>query len=513
MIRKILTVLLSAVISLTCAFGLAACAGKDGKDGVNGSNGIDGVGIETVYIDENGDLIIVYTDGRTHNAGSVRPQDGDTEGLFFSEVTEGGQKVGYSVGGLGTATGRTINIPSQYGGLPVVAIDVQAFYGCDAITNVTIPDSVKTVGEKAFYECSSLRTVSIGKGVEFFGSNAFGRCGNLGRVNIADADKWCEASFENAAASPLYFAKELFVNGTQVSDLVISDSVQKIGDYAFYGCDNIKSVKIGSGALSIGEQAFTECINLESVTIGANVLTLGGSAFLGCSKLKQVDLGEKIKTLGEYCFANCPEINEITIPASAESIDEGAFTECYGLRTVNLSYGLKTIGECAFVGCTALENFKMPDSVTEIGMGMLMFGGGAGFQESDAENSLKTLTVSNALTLIPDFAFNGCAMSELVIGNRVETINYSAFFDCANLKRVIMPKSVKKIVSYAFYKCLALEEVFYLGTEEEWAQIKIGKNGNDIKNVPVYFYSEEQPAADGNFWRYVDGKPAIWKTV
>jgi len=70
---------------------------------------------------------------------------------------------------------------------------------------------------------------------------------------------------------------------------------------------------------------------------------------------------------------------------------------------------------------------------------------------------------------------------------------------------------VKKVTSYAFYKCSSLEKVFYCGNEEEWGNIKIGRNGNDISSAEIYFYSEAKPQAEGSFWRYVGGKPEIWQ--
>ena len=78
------------------------------------------------------------------------------------------------------------------------------------------------------------------------------------------------------------------------------------------------------------------------------------------------------------------------------------------------------------------------------------------------------------------------------------------------MENVIIPVSVAKIESYAFYKCESLSSVYYEGTAEEWAKISIGKNGNDVSTADKFFYSETRPETDGNYWRYVDGVPVKW---
>ena len=119
--------------------------------------------------------------------------------------------------------------------------------------------------------------------------------------------------------------------------------------------------------------------------------------------------------------------------------------------------------------------------------------------------------MSDNITDIPDFAFSGCAIPTIAIGKKVEKINYSAFYGCEWLESVIIPKSVKQIVSYAFYNCFMLNTVYYEGTAEEWKSISVGKNGNNITNAEVYYYSESKPSETGNYWHYSsDGAPVKW---
>lgn len=414
---------------------------------------------------------------------------GDEDNFIFSEITENGQVTGYAVDGFKGDGAADAVIPAEHNGKPVTAIKENAFRGTP-IESVTFPESITYVGV-----------------------NAFGRCEKLSRMDVADADLWCGITFGNVAANPLYFATKFYSGGKEITSVKIPDTVSKVGDFAFYGYEKLESVEIGSGVTLIGESAFDGCASLKSVTGGENAVSVGELAFSGCVNLQTADIGNKVESIGDYAFNGCSSLKRAVIPSSVKSIGECAFTDCSSLESLTLNEGLESIGDCAFGGCTSLTRFDMPSTVNEIGWGMLMFGGGgAGFGgEKDPSNNISEVTISDGITLIPDYAFNSCNITALTIGSSVEEIGYSAFYGCSVLKDVIMPVSVKKVTSYAFYKCSSLEKVFYCGNEEEWGNIKIGRNGNDISSAEIYFYSEAKPQAEGSFWRYVGGKPEIWQ--
>ena len=129
-------------------------------------------------------------------------------------------------------------------------------------TAYTIPNSVTEIGSWAFEECSSLTSVTIGNSVTSIGAFAFDGCSGLTSVNISDLEAWCKIAFNS---NPLNYAHHLFLNGEEIKDLVIPNSVTSIGNIAFYECSGLTSVTISNSVTSIGDRAFSCCDMLSDV--------------------------------------------------------------------------------------------------------------------------------------------------------------------------------------------------------------------------------------------------------
>ena len=155
-------------------------------------------------------------------------------------------------------TGLTsVTIPNS-----VTSISNSAFESCSGLTSVTIPNSVTSIGDYAFSYCTDMTSVTIPNSVTTIGEYAFWSCIGLTSVHITDIAAWCKISF---GSNPLENACHLFLNGEEIKDLVIPNSVTAIGDHAFNFCTGLTSVTIPNSVTTIEEYAFSYCTGLTSV--------------------------------------------------------------------------------------------------------------------------------------------------------------------------------------------------------------------------------------------------------
>ena len=154
---------------------------------------------------------------------------------------------------------------------------------------------VSCVGKYAFYNCKGLTSISIPHSVNRIGESAFSGCSGLISVHISDLAGWCNIVFEDdvndqyfCLSNPLSAAHHLYINGEEVMDLNIPNSVTFISDNAFMGCSSFISVNIPNSVTTIGSFAFYGCSGLTSVTIPNNVTYIGEDVFSNCISLTSV---------------------------------------------------------------------------------------------------------------------------------------------------------------------------------------------------------------------------------
>ena len=175
-------------------------------------------------------------------------------------------------------------------------------------------------------------------------------------------------------------------------------------------------------------------------------------------------------------------IESITIPETYEkiavtTIGDGAFYGCTILSSITIPDSVTRIGESAFYNCTHLTSITIPDSVTSIGHSAFW-----------SCTGLTSITLPDSLTSIGSWVFEGCI----------------------NLTSITIPDSVTSIGSRAFGYCTNLTSVYYTGTAEEWSQIDIDFYNDKLTDATIYYYSETQPTAEGNYWHYVNGVATPW---
>ncbi len=155
----------------------------------------------------------------------------------------------------------SVTIPNS-----VTSIGTRAFYGCSGLTEVTIGNSVTSIGVSAFSNCSGLTSVTIPNSVTSIGEDAFYGCTGLTEVNITDLSAWCKIDFiHKAYSNPLYYAKHLKLNGTEITNLVNPNDITEIKSFAFWSCTDLTSVTIPNSVTSIGDEVFKYCSGLNKI--------------------------------------------------------------------------------------------------------------------------------------------------------------------------------------------------------------------------------------------------------
>ena len=244
----------------------------------------------------------------------------------------------------------------------------------------------------------------------------------------------------------------------QVSYNNATYSVTSIGYYAFEGCSGLTSVTIPNSVTSIENSAFEGCSGLTSVTIPNSVTTIDISAFEGCSGLTSVTIPNSVTTIDISAFEGCSGLTSVTIPNSVTSIEDSAFKGCTNIKELVIEDGEKILG----LGCNTDPGsydgdglfYDCPLKTVYLGRNIRNISFGSGIRVGYSpfyKTPITSLTISNSVTSINDYAFSGCTgLTSVTIPNSVTSIGSRAFESCDNLNSVIIGAGVLSIGSYSF---------------------------------------------------------------
>ena len=344
----------------------------------------------------------------------------------------------------------------------LTSIGSYAFNGC-SFKNIVIPDHVTFLDKSVFNACEELKFVSIGRGITTIPSSAFSWCGNLELVN-----------FSNSVSS---IKEEAFKSCSSLVNITIPDSVTTIGAGAFYDCSSLTSVTIPDSVTAIAINTFKDCINLENITNGRNLNDIDPKAFDGCTSLPIIDnikyaggiavevvdktqtsytLKDDTYVIANELFFDCINATSISLPGKIVSIGCNAFYNCENLQSITLPEGLKFIGSYAFRYCDGLSNIMIPSTVETIKEAA--FNGCRNLSEFNGKYARDKCCIIIDGILI-SFAI-ACDLSEYIIPNDVTTIADFAFEYCSSLLDITIPNSVTTIGRYAFDSCSNLSKVY-----------------------------------------------------
>lgn len=227
---------------------------------------------------------------------------------------------GWCIVGIGTCTDEEIFIPQYHEGIKVVEISDRAFYDCDSIKAITIPDTVTKIGTQIFYKADNLHTVYYNS-VYSPSNNPFLTIENIKTV-VFGGWKVPDSILENA---------------TNIENVIIKESVKKIGNRAFMYCSNIKTITLPDTIESIGWCSFGFCTSLQTINIPNSIQSIAWESFVGCSALKSIEIPDTVTTIESWTFSSCSSLETIIIPDSVTVIEQGAFKSCSEIEAIQYS--------------------------------------------------------------------------------------------------------------------------------------------------------------------------------
>ena len=374
-----------------------------------------------------------------------------------------------------------------------------AFYECQYLTAINLPEGIETIGAYAYYG-TSFAEIEIPQTITSIGEYAFAECDNLTAIEIP--------------TSVQTISRFMFYGCDNLTTISIPETVTTIGEYAFASCNQITAFTIPATVNNVGFGILNNCNNLAELTLpfigtsreeesglyylfGAEyyywshyipsslktvMLTEGTNvpdyAFYDCRNLTRINLPEGVETIGAYAYC-ATTFTEIEIPGTVTRIGEHAFAECANLTAIEIPASVQTIGEYAFAGCNQITAFTIPATVNNVGFGILnncnnlaeltlpfigasrteqsglyyLFGADYyGWASSYVPDSLNTVTLTDGAS-VPDYAFYDCRyLTTVNLPDGIETIGAYAFYN-TDLRGIAIPSSVTTIGEYAFSGC------------------------------------------------------------
>ena len=159
------------------------------------------------------------------------------------------------------------------------------FADCRQLTTIAIPANIHKIGFGAFAGCTNLTTIQFGANINHICEAAFYGCKHLEKLyytgSLAD---WCRITFDTPDANPLQYVQEFYIGNTKIQQLVIPDGITQIREYSFYKCvQATNEICLGNDLTDIGELAFYGCNNIKAIHIGTHARRISHRAFEGCN--------------------------------------------------------------------------------------------------------------------------------------------------------------------------------------------------------------------------------------
>lgn len=430
----------------------------------------------------------------------------------------------------------------------VVGIDLKNHNSQEKLVNISLPKTLRYIGNYAFAYLPSMQYLEIPENVTTMGTDIFYQSNNLKTLKMNAVVPPMVGSFSGTDRRKVYVPDGslhayrlatpwnncVLVGGEGTSVSIDHVDAGELGhfilDKATYlqevnkltvvsgnlNSDDWKTLKSmtnlveldisGMTVTSIPSSAFSDRWGLEKIILPKKLEAIGNHAFSGTG-LKEIELPESLTTLDYNAFSYCASLSSVKIPGKVERISPYSFYKCSNLQKVELAEGIKFIDNQAFYYCDRLLSINFPSTLTSIGY--------EAFRETDlsevnipgsVENigsnafyrnkNLKKLTFGEGLVNIEGTAFFECvSIDSIVCPSTLRTIGDATFSGCKNLKQISLNEGLVSINSYAFSGCTGLTDIVLPSTLEYCKGCAFNECGN-IKTIEAR--SVLPPTTDGS---------------
>lgn len=339
-------------------------------------------------------------------------------------IAQEGQSYYVVVAGYGGSGVAALSWECVEGGTPTFTIEdgVLTAVELNGAFEVTIPGTVREIGESTFEGCEDLMSVVMSNGVKHIDAYAFSGCTSLESVTLS----YCLTNIGKCA----------FAYCHELAAVTVPEGVTNVGYRAFYCCDGLTSVALPRSLTGIGEEAFAFCGGIESFTVSD-----GNPAY-------KVQDGMLLTKNGGVLLHGAD--GDVSIPSGVTRIANGAFASCVGLTNVTIPTSVTSISSYAFSGCDGLTNLEIPNSVQYIGKGV--------FQHC------RGLADDDGFVIVRNVLYDSYGnQSEVEVPQGVVKIEDRVFASRWDLTKVMIPSSVSSIGSYLFDNSSNLTNVTFEG--------------------------------------------------
>lgn len=371
----------------------------------------------------------------------------------------------------------------------VVAFDDFSLSGFYGLLGVTVPETVKYLGNSCFANSYQLQEVKLPESLQSFGENCFYGCSALTSVNIP--------------SSVNSLSKGCFEFCSSLIKIDIPSTVSVLEDNCFEFCSSLDNVRLPASLTSIGDDCFGSCSALSSIIIPPSMTMFGRWCFFSCDNLESILFKGKLPdntsdcSAPETCVFLVPptELNkyqkalkktyqyiyawnsdatdsENDVPVWLETIQGIRYlinkntqsaavmpskTKEYSGDVVILSevtardgkkYTVTALNDACFLGCNYLTSVMIPSTVTSIGDGSF-----------NSCFNLTSIDIPLSVTHLGNYCFIYSGLKKIVLPSSIISLGDNCFVGCTNLEEVELPSSLESIGESCFYLCSKLRKI------------------------------------------------------